>query len=132
MENVSTHSRPKAAVSLFPSFIYLYLFVSTHSRPKAAVHPHAIRHLFGTVSTHSRPKAAVFQVRSRPVLMQVSTHSRPKAAVAASAQFFNPETEFQHTAARRRLFKGLAKSQCLDFVVSTHSRPKAAVLRGDG
>ena len=54
---VSTHSRPKAAGSLY--FIgFSAIFVSTHSRPKAAGNFYSS---FGdkvVVSTHSRPKAA--------------------------------------------------------------------------
>ena len=80
----------------------------------------------------------------------VSTHSRPKAAGAPSDTPSTSPTQFQHTAARRRL---VAKTRSLISVfrfqhtaarrrlvtlhihqtsghyVSTHSRPKAAGLQ---
>ena len=76
--------------------------VSTHSRPKAAAPQPYILSWSGEVSTHSRPKAAAkFKVNYRDVYI-VSTHSRPKAA--AKAIHINiTQTVFQHTAARRRL-----------------------------
>ena len=76
------------------------------------------------VSTHSRPKAAATQFVHGFDTFNVSTHSRPKAA-AFRKIVMNRCGLFQHTAARRRLFKSCIGS---DFVVvSTHSRPKAAV-----
>ncbi len=54
----------------------------------------------------------------------VSTHSRPKAAGWLDSRVA-PNSEFQHTAARRRL--GLIPDVVTWVaVVSTHSRPKAA------
>ena len=54
---VSTHSRPKAAGSLY--FIgFSAIFVSTHSRPKAAGAFNFDNIAGIDVSTHSRPKAA--------------------------------------------------------------------------
>ena len=54
------------------------------------------------VSTHSRPKAAGRFVMIRIIQHFVSTHSRPKAAgvIALGGLLIS---EFQHTAARRRL-----------------------------
>ena len=102
-EDVSTHSRPKAAGGT------LFLnrassTVSTHSRPKAAgdqfkAHQFPIdafqltaarrrlvailcKHRYHqAVSTHSRPKAAGGAMGCKGVFVKiVSTHSRPKAA----------------------------------------------------
>ena len=56
-----------------------------------------------TVSTHSRPKAAGCQIRFIAVQKLVSTHSRPKAAGGSTLALFTTQTQFQHTAARRRL-----------------------------
>ena len=121
--------------------------VSTHSRPKAAEFAVSVCFFSGRVSTHSRPKAAVSL--SSVMLStdkQVSTHSRPKAA----GRCWTTERTvflFQHTAARRRLacpdwkerIIGSFNTQppeggCYRSVgwhggnnVSTHSRPKAAV-----
>ena len=54
--------------------------VSTHSRPKAA--GLSLLELLGDVevSTHSRPKAAGTAVCKGAEVIAVSTHSRPKAA----------------------------------------------------
>ena len=144
--------------------------VSTHSRPKAAAIVQEKNTTFSQVSTHSRPKAAapdgyclpktrrgfntqppeggcVQVVHYRTDNFEVSTHSRPKAAAfhwlahrLTSLRFNTQPPEggcsplirsiifpylFQHTAARRRLHD-------LDHIsqvwvdVSTHSRPKAA------
>ena len=110
VHRVSTHSRPKAAAILSRRG-RSESRVSTHSRPKAA-DPHA-RHQPMTykVSTHSRPKAAERYPNTQGETSRVSTHSRPKAAVAAAAVAERFLMLFQHTAARRRLFR-------LDFVVS--------------
>ena len=100
-------------------------WVSTHSRPKGAGRLSAQAHCSTVVSTHSRPKAAeYFCIPCRPIRI-VSTHSRPKAAVFGRKTERRPKggfntqppeggwsseirrpflMEFQHTAARRRLF----------------------------
>ena len=55
------------------------------------------------VSTHSRPKAAGYNMHGAGSgWVGVSTHSRPKAAGAQSGDQQNT-SQFQHTAARRRL-----------------------------
>ena len=56
-ENVSTHSRPKAAAQINNNAIYQEI-VSTHSRPKAAAISASLIPFCKAVSTHSRPKAA--------------------------------------------------------------------------
>ena len=56
-DQVSTHSRPKAAAKeQLPEIKAMY--VSTHSRPKAAAGRVGGVCRMGGVSTHSRPKAA--------------------------------------------------------------------------
>ena len=55
--NVSTHSRPKAAVQSLCR-LARQLAVSTHSRPKAAADYQSENIDYVVVSTHSRPKAA--------------------------------------------------------------------------
>ena len=62
----------------------------------------ALMAMMPSVSTHSRPKAAGLVLWFAYLVWAVSTHSRPKAAGASEAL---PEhiSEFQHTAARRRL-----------------------------
>ena len=107
--------------------------------------PDEVKVMGDAVSTHSRPKAAVQFVKDQIKFFIVSTHSRPKAA---ELEVFRQCAGrlFQHTAARRRLFRQL-KSPChfarfntqppeggcaapygkqVAKLVSTHSRPKAA------
>ena len=57
--------------------------VSTHSRPKAAGKLLRYQGALQEVSTHSRPKAAGYFRRPFVIKKQVSTHSRPKAAGAS-------------------------------------------------
>ena len=57
--------------------------VSTHSRPKAAGAVNQNKPHDRKVSTHSRPKAAGFSERFDMSEKEVSTHSRPKAAGTA-------------------------------------------------
>ena len=76
--------------------------VSTHSRPKAAVQERNEAIMDDIVSTHSRPKAADPANGIFYPLFSVSTHSRPKAADQFK-QFGFVQFGFQHTAARRRL-----------------------------
>ena len=57
LNNVSTHSRPKAAGVVCKSS-YAWRRVSTHSRPKAAGRGGCRPPSDVCVSTHSRPKAA--------------------------------------------------------------------------
>ena len=132
-------------------FLHQALDVSTHSRPKAAAegghggsgpgcdafqHTAARRRLPASapaalrrrsVSTHSRPKAAAQKADCDQPQRRVSTHSRPKAAASVKYTAKIKPTQFQHTAARRRLLAREDWSEG-DFWVSTHSRPKAAAL----
>ena len=98
------------------------------------------------VSTHSRPKAAGPTAIFCFKFFIVSTHSRPKAAGFTFIGRRYNNTQFQHTAARRRLDVHISLSKmnkrfntqppeggwvCFRprgfvRVVSTHSRPKAA------
>ena len=103
---VSTHSRPKAAAASRPLWHDVTLCfnsqppeggcakkrpqigrknrVSTHSRPKAAAKLAGIQPLDDVVSTHSRPKAAARTGRVSALSFKVSTHSRPKAAASST------------------------------------------------
>ena len=76
--------------------------VSTHSRPKAAGLNSCKILVTENVSTHSRPKAAGIYIRRRSQSYPVSTHSRPKAAGILNFAY-SKVLKFQHTAARRRL-----------------------------
>ena len=101
MQDVSTHSRPKAAGSA----------CTKSSLPKPFQHTAARRRL-------ARPRA------DTGLGADVSTHSRPKAAGNRPNHRRRHQT-FQHTAARRRLGEAVSVPP-RQFVVSTHSRPKAA------
>ena len=98
--------------------------VSTHSRPKAAGKVYMDISKIKPVSTHSRPKAAGFVQPKFPFLLPVSTHSRPKAA-GKRLPSSKDLSQFQHTAARRRLATAAARRVRRNDV-STHSCPKAA------
>ena len=106
---VSTHSRPKAA-AFCRSSTATKEGVSTHSRPKAAAGRRYKMAKYTIVSTHSRPKAAAYKTWDFVSYCPVSTHSRPKAAALAGLACVIP-TQFQHTAARRRLHRRLNASR---------------------
>ncbi len=76
--------------------------VSTHSRPKAAGPSSGSSGRSTRVSTHSRPKAAGLTFCFSFSMFIVSTHSRPKAA-GADTDLSEMVEGFQLTAARRRL-----------------------------
>ena len=76
--------------------------VSTHSRPKAAGSGQQGGGTTRNVSTHSRPKAAGHALENARDIDSVSTHSRPKAAGGGVSKWYKPN-KFQLTAARRRL-----------------------------
>ena len=99
--------------------------VSTHSRPKAAGKLLDARHASPFVSTHSRPKAAgcmKLSVMARRCRFQ---HTAARRRLGTYSHGTHPHQEFQHTAARRRLgCQTVVK--VLSSHVSTHSRPKAA------
>ena len=80
--NVSTHSRPKAA-GTWVCLPLQRIVVSTHSRPKAA----------GVVSKHLVQPYAMFQHTAARRRLELKQLLMPVIAV------------FQHTAARRRLAK---------------------------
>ena len=131
---VSTHSRPKAAGSLYgdlcvADFMFQHTAarrrlaiqkaeqaqrqaVSTHSRPKAAGQYVTDGKGRLIVSTHSRPKAAGKGYSDGANKGYVSTHSRPKAA-GNIKELLIYLLMFQHTAARRRLGVVSAPLQCL-------------------
>ena len=83
-ENVSTHSRPKAAGGQFWGGAFpICEFQHTAARRRLA--GVAIPVCFGVeVSTHSRPKAAGRSAVEPLIQSDVSTHSRPKAAGRAA------------------------------------------------
>ncbi|EFC86903.1 hypothetical protein NEIMUCOT_06682 [Neisseria mucosa ATCC 25996] len=122
-EQVSTHSRPKAAGSTDaytggsihgfntqpPEGGWMPCgesvgtdWVSTHSRPKAAGGS-----LYGLNTACScfntqPPEGGWVRTCRKGLCTAVSTHSRPKAA-GAGDRFYQWQMQFQHTAARRRL-----------------------------
>ncbi len=123
-ESVSTHSRPKAA-GAGVRLVQAYQRVSTHSRPKAA----GLMQLFSkhknAVSTHSRPKAAGCaridwaeehgcfntqppeggwrRVAVRNGFLLCFNTQPPEGGWFTFQSEDSGQTEFQHTAARRRL-----------------------------
>ena len=105
----------------------IFIFVSTHSRPKAAgvssSSPTAAASGFNTQPPEGGWAGATQSRRHR----LVSTHSRPKAAGIAICGGSSCLSEFQHTAARRRLLFA-SGFLLVRLPVSTHSRPKAAAV----
>ena len=101
--NVSTHSRPKAAASLGLVLDKLVNGFNTQPPEGGCLEKGFIFTRELGVSTHSRPKAAAGDIDKELLKGLVSTHSRPKAAASMRALNISPITEFQHTAARRRL-----------------------------
>ena len=80
--------------------------------------------IFKNVSTHSRAEAAAVYKFINIYIDNVSTHSRAEAA-AYGDYCIRWYSEFQHTAARRRLHRARRNSSC-SYLVSTHSRAEAA------
>ena len=103
--------------------------VSTHSRPKAAATLFKAITKCGNVSTHSRPKAAA-SVDCRNNRLKVFQHTAARRRLPHRTGLWLLQTEFQHTAARRRLPSTYIISNAC-YPVSTHSRPKAAATIGD-
>ena len=99
--------------------------VSTHSRPKAAGGTLFLNRASSTVSTHSRPKASGVNGCSCECGERRFNSQPPEGGWASYIFSLNFVPLFQLTAARRRLVikRGGFMSQ---FEVSTHSRPKAA------
>ena len=143
--NVSTHSRPKAAGKLLDAR-HASPFVSTHSRPKAAgcmkLSVMARRCRFQ--HTAARRRLGTYSHGTHP--HQEFQHTAARRRLAEKQEAYWRAFEFQHTAARRRLGSKFWCRNCPlcfntqppeggwkgDFhssqpsKVSTHSRPKAA------
>ena len=80
---VSTHSRPKAAASVFSFNGSIHRCFNTQPPEGGCFFPDTADTAFLEVSTHSRPKAAAgdhLVEFGDPII--VSTHSRPKAAAS--------------------------------------------------
>ena len=146
-QNVSTHSRPKAAGFVI-SFSGVPWLVSTHSRPKAA----------GSHNGYDRPADICFNTQPPEggwrmpstafSQFQCFNTQPPEGGWCPLKTVLTFKKRFQHTAARRRLVfewrKSIAFFSCFNtqppeggwcqmmaiilmfFKVSTHSRPKAA------
>ena len=146
-QNVSTHSRPKAA-GYYSCGIFYFRDGFQHTAARRRLDTDYIPALHTTisfntqppeggwgfvskqeraflVSTHSRPKAAGFIVISLIVGQEVSTHSRPKAAgtVWAIPHWSLPCFNTQPPEGGWDNSNG---EPLLYITVSTHSRPKAA------
>ena len=143
---VSTHSRPKAAG--FEKFNGIPLpFVSTHSRPKAAG-PACTFPLPFTICFNTQPPEGGWPEYQENIKVPAGFNTQPPEGgwftfigrrynntqfqhTAARRRLDVPHHQkyrrlsFQHTAARRRLGAGV-RLRLLEHEVSTHSRPKAA------
>ena len=122
-DNVSTHSRPKAAGFPFPLKGHVVRFQHTAARRRLVRSKQRAQPTLAFQHTAARRRLANMP-HTKWLKLLVSTHSRPKAA---GTRFFCVSTTngFQHTAARRRLDSNAKKSK-IQKLVSTHSRPKAA------
>ena len=121
---VSTHSRPKAAG--FEKFNGIPLpFVSTHSRPKAAG-PACTFPLPFTICFNTQPPEGGWPEYQENIKVPAGFNTQPPEGgwFTFIGRRYN-NTQFQHTAARRRLGAGV-RLRLLEHEVSTHSRPKAA------
>ena len=78
-DQVSTHSRSKAAAKYAPSYTALWVFQLTAARRRLPRRQNRRRALL-PVSTHSRSKAAAQSCGEHYHSTPVSTHSRSKAA----------------------------------------------------
>ena len=78
-DDVSTHSRPKAAGVPLPNAPFILMFQHTAARRRLVNYRDGY-YSQKRVSTHSRPKAAGGCQITNRVNHDVSTHSRPKAA----------------------------------------------------
>ena len=85
VENVSTHSRPKAA-ACFRGHANFGKSCFNTQPPEGGCGVLYYRRVSRTVSTHSRPKAAATLAYMRQASLGVSTHSRPKAAARISVK----------------------------------------------
>ena len=82
--------------------------VSTHSRPKAAGETKSSSWYSMTCFNTQPPEGGWNKHHAGRDDIRVSTHSRPKAAGCLKS-LNNLELKFQHTAARRRLFRWFDK-----------------------
>ena len=150
-QEVSTHSRPKAAGAAIITKPRTMRSFNTQP-PEGGWHsqgcPQPLIRCFNTqppeggwvgqpeqpsqptaVSTHSRPKAAGGGFVRQRQMGVVSTHSRPKAAGFIQAQDYGEYEEFQHTAARRRLERYAPRP---DFPARFNTQPpEGGWLRSD-
>ena len=99
--------------------------VSTHSRPKAAAKEVAQLAAETAVSTHSRPKAAASGKKSQKPKLGGFNTQPPEGGCIMTLTKCHMSSQFQHTAARRRL-RFIMPTKDPNNWVSTHSRPKAA------
>ena len=97
---VSTHSRPKAAVSPVATMLFIFVFQHTAAR-RRLLPKHDQSHSLGSFNTQP-PEGGCLPFNPYKTQTTVSTHSRPKAAAKTSTAK-TQHTTFQHTAARRRL-----------------------------
>ncbi len=102
VKNVSTHSRPKAAVLQHRRDTRQIISFNTQPPEGGWGHDYPYNPPC-MVSTHSRPKAAAAGLLRLYEVKGVSTHSRPKAAGHIRPLIRKLQARFQHTAARRRL-----------------------------
>ena len=121
---VSTHSRPKAA-GLLNVYYNPDIGVSTHSRLKAAGRTTPATSLI-LLRFNTQPPEGGWQCHHDGGFVSVCFNTQPpEGGWPSLAQHHHCRTEFQHTAARRRLEPQKA-DQIGRHGVSTHSRPKAA------
>ena len=124
--NVSTHSRAKAAARILKMHIQLDN-VSTHSRAKAAA-----QRSIKNCSDHGRFNT---QPREGGCLKEdlffigwiVFQHTAARRRLRRRSRLYTLDKKFQHTAARRRL-PLLKRLDARETQVSTHSRAKAAAF----
>ena len=83
--------------------IQVWVNVSTHSRAEAAALAIGTPKYQFLVSTHSRAEAAALILLWFRDNGKVSTHSRAEAAAKKAIPALTTLSQFQHTAARRRL-----------------------------
>ena len=122
---VSTHSRPKAA-GLCRHFEVWDLFGFQLTAARRRLDWFLLTGLGSEfVSTHSRPKAAGCCTDTRPKPASRFNSQPPEGGWTVTKPRRFPKSQFQLTAARRRLENDRLQ-RVLHYRVSTHSRPKAA------
>ena len=124
-QQVSTHSRPKAAGLLLSQQAPLSI-VSTHSRPKAAGPAETPKMAGSDVSTHSRPKAAGLHGLGSGCIRRCFNTQPPEGGWAHGTLEHIHSFRFQHTAARRRLAYGQAFDIAVDLFQHTAARRRLA------